>query len=94
MEALTFGIPVLSFPDMKHSEQESNADVVDSEGYGRRLAYSTPPEQILSSIRELIEDKKIHQKVGSMKEMSEDLNAASAIKNLLESNSSISKLKV
>ena len=94
MEALTFGIPVLSFPDMNHSEQESNADVVDFEGYGRRLAYSTPPEQILKSIRELIEDKKIHQKVGNMKKMSEDLNAASAIQKLLESNSSISKLKV
>jgi UDP-N-acetylglucosamine--N-acetylmuramyl-(pentapeptide) pyrophosphoryl-undecaprenol N-acetylglucosamine transferase len=92
MEALTFGIPVLSFPDMNHSEQESNAAVVDSEGYGRRLDYSTPPEQILKYIRELIEDKKTHQKLGSMKKMSEDLNAASAIKKLIESNNSTSAI--
>lgn len=94
MEALTFGVPVLSFPDMNHSEQESNAAVVDSEGYGRRLAYNTPPEQILKSIRELIEDKQIHQKLKIMKKMSEDLNAASAIKKLIESNNSTSKINV
>ena len=61
MEALTFGVPVLSFPDMNHSEQESNAAVVDSEGYGRCLDYSTPPEQVLKSIRMLLEDKIICQ---------------------------------
>ncbi|HET8686848.1 MAG TPA: glycosyltransferase, partial [Methanosarcina sp.] len=86
MEALTFGIPVLSFPDMNHSEQESNAAVVDFEGYGRRLDYSASPKEILQSIRELLEDKKTHQKVENMKKLSEDLNATAEIKKLLESN--------
>lgn len=89
MEALTFGVPMLSFPDMKHSEQENNAAVVDSEGYGRRLDYSTPPEEVLKSIREILEDKIICKKVGNMKKLSEDLNAAAAIKKLLESNNKI-----
>ncbi|MGB9133543.1 MAG: glycosyltransferase [Methanosarcina sp.] len=91
MEALTFGVPVLSFPDMNHNEQESNASVVDSEGYGRCLDYNTPPEKVLESIRELLEDKKIHQTVENMKKLSEELNAASSIRKLLESNNSTSK---
>lgn len=85
MEALTFGVPVLSFPDMNHSEQESNAAVIDFEGYGRRLDYSASPEEILRSIKELLKDKKIHQKVENMKKLSKDLNATAAIKELLES---------
>lgn len=86
MEALTFGVPVLSFPDMNHDEQESNASVVDSEGYGKCLDYSASPEEILQSIRTLLNDKNIHQKVENMKKLSKDLNATEAIKELLESN--------
>jgi len=86
MEALTFGVPVLSFPDMNHSEQQSNAAVLDFEGYGKCLAYSTPPEQVLKSIRMLLDDKKIHQKVENMKNLSEDMNAAASIEKLLNSN--------
>jgi len=91
MEALTFGVPVLSFPDINHSEQESNAAVVDFEGYGRRLDYSASPEEILQSIRELLKDKKICQKVEIMKKRSKDLNATAAIKELLESSSKINQ---
>lgn len=94
MEALSFGVPVLSFPDMNHSEQESNAIVIDSEGYGRRLAYNTPPEQILNSIRELLEDKKTHQKLERMNKMAEDLNAAYSIRKLIESNNPTSTINV
>ncbi len=52
MEALSFGIPILSFPDKGHSEQEKNAEVIEEEGYGRMLSYSTPPEVVLECIRE------------------------------------------
>ncbi|WP_292390183.1 UDP-N-acetylglucosamine--N-acetylmuramyl-(pentapeptide) pyrophosphoryl-undecaprenol N-acetylglucosamine transferase [Methanosarcina sp. UBA5] len=86
MEALTFGVPMLSFPDINHSEQESNAAIVDLEGYGRRMDYNASPEEILQAIRELLKDKKIHQKVEDMKKLSKDLNATAAIKKLLESN--------
>lgn len=91
MEALTFGVPVLSFPDMNHSEQESNATVVDLEGYGRHLDYNASPEEILRSIKELLENEKIHQKVETMKNLSKDLNATATFKELLESNSKISQ---
>lgn len=91
MEALTFGVPVLSFPDMNHSEQESNAAVIELEDYGRRLDYNASPEEILRSIKELLENEKIHQKVETMKNLSKDLNATATFKELLESNSKISQ---
>lgn len=91
MEALTFGVPMLSFPDINHSEQENNAAVVDFEGYGKRLDYSASPEEILQSIKELLKDEKIRKKVENMKKLSKDLNATAAIKELLESNSRINQ---
>jgi uncharacterized protein (TIGR00661 family) len=91
MEALTFGVPILSFPDMNHSEQESNAAVIELEGYGRRLDYNASPEEILRSIKELLENEKIRQKVETMKNLSKDLNATATFKELLESNSKISQ---
>lgn len=65
--------------------------MVDFEGYGRRLDYSASPEEILQSIRELLKDKKILQKVENMKKLSKDLNATAAVKELLESNSKINQ---
>ncbi|HNW38607.1 MAG TPA: glycosyltransferase, partial [Methanosarcina vacuolata] len=58
MEALSFGIPILSFPDRGHSEQENNAEVIEEEGYGRMLSYSTPPEVVLECIRDVLEEKR------------------------------------
>ena len=34
MEALSFGIPILPFPDIEHREQENNAKVIEEKGYG------------------------------------------------------------
>lgn len=57
MEALNFGIHILSFPDKGHSEQENNSKVVEEEGYGRMLSYSTPPKVVLECIRKVLEEK-------------------------------------
>lgn len=84
MEALSFGIPVLSFPDMKHFEQESNAKGLEVGGFGKSLSYEASSAQILSSIKELLEDKKIRENVKRMKNLSEELNAPVAIRQLLE----------
>lgn len=84
MEALMFGIPILSFPDMNHSEQENNATVIDTEGYGRRLSYSTSPELILEYIREIVEDKKFTEKTLRLRRLSEELNGPAAIRELLQ----------
>jgi UDP-N-acetylglucosamine--N-acetylmuramyl-(pentapeptide) pyrophosphoryl-undecaprenol N-acetylglucosamine transferase len=84
MEALSFGIPILSFPDEGHSEQENNAAVIEEEGYGRMLSYSTPPEVILECIREVLEDEKYRNKVERLKRLALELDGPKAIRKLLE----------
>jgi len=87
MEALSFGIPILSFPDEGHSEQENNAAVIEEEGYGRMLSYSTPPEVILECIREVLEDEKYRNKVERLKRLAAELDGPKAIRELLEKES-------
>jgi uncharacterized protein (TIGR00661 family) len=84
MEALSFGIPILSFPDEGHSEQENNAAVIEEEGYGRMISYTTPPEVILECIREVLEDEKYRNKVERLRRLSVELNGPKAIRELLE----------
>lgn len=84
MEALSFAVPVLSFPDEGHSEQENNAAVIEEEGYGRMLSYSTPPEVILECIREILEDEKYRNKVERLQRLAAELNGPEAIRELLE----------
>ena len=84
MEALSFGVPILSFPDEGHSEQENNAAVIEEEGYGRMLSYSTPPEVILECIREVLEDEAYRNKVERLQRLAGELDGPKAIKELLE----------
>ncbi|WP_410508551.1 glycosyltransferase [Methanosarcina hadiensis] len=84
MEALSSGIPILSFPDEGHSEQENNAAVIEEESYGRMLSYSTPPEVILECIKEVLEDEKYRSKVGRLQRLAAELNGPEAIRELLE----------
>lgn len=84
MESMSFGKPLLSFPDMLHNEQENNATVVDEEGYGRRLSYFTPPPVILACIREVLGDKSYMRKTARLRRLSAELNGPSRIRKLLE----------
>ncbi len=84
MEALSFGVPILSFPDEGHSEQENNAAVIEEEGYGRMLSYPTPPEVILECIREVLEDEKYRNKVERLQQLAAELEGPKAIRELLE----------
>lgn len=84
MEALSFGIPILSFPDRGHSEQENNAEVVEEEGYGKMLSYSTPPEVVLECIRKVIEDKKYRNKTDRLRRLARELDGPRAVRELLE----------
>lgn len=85
MEALSFGIPILSFPDEGHSEQENNAAVIEEEGYGRRLSYSSRPEVILECIREVLDEESYGKKTERLQRLARNLNGPRAIRELLES---------
>ncbi|KKG16154.1 glycosyltransferase [Methanosarcina sp. 2.H.T.1A.6] len=84
MEALSFGIPIISFPDEGHNEQESNAEVVEEEGYGRKLSYSTPPAVILECIREVLEDRAYRNKTERLRKLANELDGPKSIRELLE----------
>lgn len=84
MEALSFGIPILSFPDKGHSEQENNAAVIEEEGYGRMLSYSTPPQVILECIREVLEEKKYRNKTERLRKLARELDGPNAVRKMLE----------
>ncbi|MDM7918142.1 MAG: glycosyltransferase [Methanosarcina sp.] len=84
MESLAFGLPVLSFPDEKHQEQENNAAVLEEAGYGKRMSYLTPPEVILACIREVLEDESYSKKTRRLMELAEVLDGPVAVRKFLE----------
>lgn len=84
LESLAFGLPVLSFPDEKHSEQENNASTIEEMGCGKRLSYLTRPEAILACIREMLEDGQYRRKTGRLRELAEALDGPVAVRKLLE----------
>lgn len=86
MESLSFGLPVLSFPDERHREQENNAAILEEKGYGKRLSYLTPPEVILACIREVMEDKTYSMKTRRLMELSEVMDGPAAVRKFLERN--------
>lgn len=84
LESLAFGLPVISFPDEKHREQENNASVLEEAGYGKRMSYLTRPEVILTCIREVLEEEQFSRKARRMKELSEVLDGPAAVRKFLE----------
>ncbi len=81
MEALSFGKPILSFPDMAHPEQEKNADKLHDLGVGMRLSYFTPPRTIAECITEAHALKENCEK---MRRRSEELDGTKKIVELVE----------
>lgn len=86
MESLAFGLPVLSFPDEKHREQENNAAVIEEAGYGKQMSYLTPPNVILTCIREVLEDESYSKKTRRLTELAEVLDGVVAVRKFLEEN--------
>lgn len=84
LESLSFGLPVISFPDEKHKEQENNASVLEENGYGKRMSYLTGPEVIISCIREVLDDEQYSRKAKRVKELSEVLDGPAAVRTFLE----------
>lgn len=85
MEALSFGIPMLSFPDIGHNEQENNATALEEDGCGRRLDYSISPEQLLEYIHEITNEGQLLEKSRELHDLSNELAGPSAITRMLES---------
>ena len=85
METLSFGIPVLSFPDKDHTEQQNNASVIAENELGYCLDYSVSPDEILMYVKDIVYNGKFVGNARFMRQLSEQLNGAKAICKLLES---------
>ncbi|MEL4305168.1 UDP-N-acetylglucosamine--N-acetylmuramyl-(pentapeptide) pyrophosphoryl-undecaprenol N-acetylglucosamine transferase [Methanococcoides sp. LMO-2] len=85
MEALSFGIPMLSFPDIDHNEQQNNATALEEDGCGKRMDYSISPEKLLEHIHEITNEGKLVEKSRELQELSNELSGPSAITGMLES---------
>ena len=84
LESLSFGLPVLSFPDEKHIEQENNATVIEEEGYGKRMSYLAEPETILACIRGILEKEEYYKKTRRLRELAEELDGPATVRRFLE----------
>jgi UDP-N-acetylglucosamine--N-acetylmuramyl-(pentapeptide) pyrophosphoryl-undecaprenol N-acetylglucosamine transferase len=81
MECLSFGKPILSFPDMFHSEQQNNADRVEELGVGMHLSYFTPPFMIAECIKDAMKFKK---KCSMMSRFTEKLDGTGRVVEMVE----------
>lgn len=86
METLSFGIPVLSFPDRGHTEQQNNSLAIAENELGYCLDYSTSPDEILLHIKNIVYNGKFVENAQSMRHLSEQMNGATAICKLLEAS--------
>lgn len=84
LESLSFGLPVLSFPDENHIEQENNATVLEEEKYGKRMSYLTRPVVILACIREVLEEEQYRKNACRLRDLSEILDGPGSVLKFLE----------
>jgi UDP:flavonoid glycosyltransferase YjiC (YdhE family) len=85
MEAMSFGIPMLSVPDMNHSEQRNNASALEKDSLGKMIEYSASAEDILRDINEVLQDNRYRENVLKRRRMAQKLEGAAAIRKMLES---------
>lgn len=81
MECLSFGKPILSFPDLLHSEQQNNARRVHELRVGMHLSYFTPSFMVEDAIKESMKYKK---NCAKMREFSERLDGPHKMVSLIE----------
>ncbi|MFH1125647.1 MAG: glycosyltransferase [Candidatus Altiarchaeota archaeon] len=84
MECLTYGVPLISFPDMKHDEQENNAEKLNSLNLGRKLSYNTPSPTITGVVDELLTNKNVKKNCLRMMEYSKKLDGPKSLVKLIE----------
>lgn len=84
LESLSFGLPVLSFPDEKHIEQENNATVLEEEGLGRKMSFLAEPKVILACIREFLEGEEYYKKTRRLRDITEELDGPASVRRFLE----------
>lgn len=83
-ESLSFGLPVISFPDQSHNEQENNARLLEKNGYGFFFTYSVSPEELLDAIHSLIRNEDFRSRTSELRKQAQVLDGAAYIRKRLE----------
>lgn len=86
MEALSLGVPVISFPDVNHEEQKNNAIGLAGEGAGLSMNHSDKPELIVQRIREVLAGESFKRNALRLSKLSRELDGPAAVRRLLESS--------
>jgi len=81
MEAISFGKPLLSVPDMFHSEQQNNSEKVAELGIGMRLSYFTPPYMLEEFVKD---SNKYAKNCSRMMKFSRKMDAPGRISEIAE----------
>lgn len=68
MEALSFGLPVISFPDQDHNEQQNNSSLLEKKGYGLNLSYSVSPGELMDAINSIMDNQDYYSKTRELRE--------------------------
>ncbi|WP_370575883.1 UDP-N-acetylglucosamine--N-acetylmuramyl-(pentapeptide) pyrophosphoryl-undecaprenol N-acetylglucosamine transferase [Methanomethylovorans sp.] len=84
METLSYGVPILAFPDRGQKEQENNAQLIDEMGYGKKMEYEVSADSLLRSIREVLDSSTIKENTKMLKKMASELEGAVFMRKLLE----------
>ncbi len=92
-EALSFGLPVISFPDRLHNEQQNNASFVENNRYGRKFTYSVTPEELMQAVHSLINDETFRSNVSVLKKKAQRMHGPAYIRKRLESYSGSKSLE-
>lgn len=83
-ESLSFGLPVISFPDQSHNEQENNARLLEKNGCGLAFSYSVTPGELMDAIHSLINDEKFRSKASELKKQAQLMDGPAHIRKRLE----------
>lgn len=86
METLSYGVPILTFPDRGQKEQENNAKLIDEMGYGKRMEYEVSADSLLRSIREVLESSEIKENTKMLKKITSQMEGAVLMRKLLEND--------
>ncbi len=84
MEALSFGIPMITVPDRDHSEQQNNSAAIDEDGLGIRLDYFASKRHILESLKKLIGNEEYRNRLDMMRELSLSLDGPAGVRQWIE----------
>ncbi len=84
MECMALGKPVISFPDMLHSEQENNAKKLNELVLGISLSYFTPAFMISDCINTILENESFKKNCRRMQKFTKELNGTKRFLELVE----------